>query len=164
MCTYSGCGLTHDYGYKGKFPSQDMKNTEMILTTMRIKRLCWERTFAGLDALGPCVIKLCAAGIPTLIEPSATTSATAEFAGFLNGAALGAALTAYRGCTCRRICFCGHANVGITQNLKPRHDRSIVCSLTRYCVYADKMSYFFDIGHTARLMRQCAPQCVSKDC
>ena len=49
----------------------------------------WTRkAFASLDALGPCMIKLCVADISTVLEPSTTTSTTAAFPGFLSGAAL----------------------------------------------------------------------------
>ena len=56
-------------------------------------------TFACLDALVPRVIKLCVAGISTVLEPSTIASATTEFAGFLGSTALGtpAAAAAYRG-------------------------------------------------------------------
>ena len=40
-------------------------------------------TFASLNALGPCMIKLGIASIATVLEPSPTTSATATFARFL---------------------------------------------------------------------------------
>ena len=61
-----------------------------------------QRTFAGLDAFDPRVTKVCVTGISTLLEPNTAASATTEFAGFLDRAALGASLAAYRGCTCRR--------------------------------------------------------------
>ena len=51
-------------------------------------------TFASLDALRPCVLKLCVTTIATLLEPSTTASTTAEFTGFLGGAALGTAAAA----------------------------------------------------------------------
>ena len=44
-----------------------------------------ELTFAGLDALEPCVIKLRVAGISTVLEPTASASATRGFAGFVGG-------------------------------------------------------------------------------
>ena len=44
-------------------------------------------TFTSLHALPPRVTKLRVTTISTLLEPSTTTSATAEFAGFLGGAA-----------------------------------------------------------------------------
>ena len=43
-----------------------------------------ELTFAGLDALLPSVIKV--AGLSTLLEPTASASATSEFAGVVDGA------------------------------------------------------------------------------
>ena len=51
------------------------------------------------------MIKVCVADISALVEPSTTASATTEFAGFLDSAALGAALGAYRGCTCHDCFF-----------------------------------------------------------
>ena len=45
-----------------------------------------ELTFAGLDALVPCVIKLRVAGISTVLEPTTSASATRAFAGFVGGA------------------------------------------------------------------------------
>ena len=46
------------------------------------------KTTAGLDALTPCMIKVCIAGISTFLEPTTTTRATADFARFLHCAAL----------------------------------------------------------------------------
>ena len=46
--------------------------------------------FAGLDSLSPCMIELGVAGIPAVLEPGGAASATAEFAGFLASATLGA--------------------------------------------------------------------------
>ena len=46
-------------------------------------------TFAGLKALKPRVIKVGVTFISALLEPSATTSATTQLAGFRAGAALG---------------------------------------------------------------------------
>ena len=45
-------------------------------------------TFASLDALGPCMIKLRVAGISAVLEPSTAASAAAEYAGFLGSPAL----------------------------------------------------------------------------
>ena len=45
-------------------------------------------TFAGLDALAPCMVKICVAGIPARLEPSTTASTTATFTGFLGSTAL----------------------------------------------------------------------------
>ena len=63
-----------------------------------------ELTFAGLDALEPCVIKLRVAGISTVLEPTASAGATRGFASFVRDA-LG---TQDRGtssdCRDRRIC------------------------------------------------------------
>ena len=56
---------------------------------MHLTRHGHERTCAGLDALGPCVIKLRVAGISALFDPSTAGSATTAFAGFLDCAALG---------------------------------------------------------------------------
>ena len=75
-----------------------------------------QRTFAGPNALNPCMIKVCVAGISTLVEPSTAASAATEFAGFLNSAAVGTTLPAYRGCTRCRRCFCGHAGVTMKQD------------------------------------------------
>ena len=62
-------------------------------------------TFAGLDALEPCMIK---PAISTVLEPRTAASATTEFAGFLHVAALGAHLRTQHGCTRRRLGrFCG---------------------------------------------------------
>ena len=65
---------------------------------------CQELTFAGPDALDPCVIKL--ADIPAVLEPSTTASTTTEITGIFDTAALGAPFSDnYRGCR-RRDCFC----------------------------------------------------------
>ena len=45
-------------------------------------------TFAGLNALDPCMTKVRVAGVSTVLEPSTVTSTTTEFAGFLENAAL----------------------------------------------------------------------------
>ena len=47
-------------------------------------------TFASLNALGPCVVKLCVACISTVLEPSTAASTTAAFAKFLRSTTLGA--------------------------------------------------------------------------
>ena len=65
---------------------------------------CQELTFAGPDALDPCVIKL--ADIPAVPEPSTAASTTTDFAGFLKYAALGALVHIVQGCSCRGGCFC----------------------------------------------------------
>ena len=80
-------------------------------------------TCAGIEALEPGVIKLRVTGITTLPRPSTTASATTEFAGFLDTAALGARvaayLAAYRGhAGRRRWCFCGHAHVKQHKNIQ----------------------------------------------
>ena len=49
--------------------------------------------FAGLDALGPCMIKLCVASISTFLEPSTATNATAVLTRFLGSATVGAYAT-----------------------------------------------------------------------
>ena len=56
-------------------------------------------TFAGMKAFKPRVIEVGVAFISTLLEPSTATSATTEFAGSLDGAAL----EAY-GTECRYAC------------------------------------------------------------
>ena len=81
-----------------------------------IDQIYSHKVFAGLDALDPCMIKGSVAGISTVLEPSTAISATTEFAGFLDAAALGtrvaAYLAAYRGHAGRRRgCFCGHVHV-----------------------------------------------------
>ena len=77
-----------------------------------IDRIYSHKVFAGLDALDPCMIKGSVAGISTVLEPSTTASATTEFAGFLDTAALGTPFTsAYGGCSRRRGCFCGNVHV-----------------------------------------------------
>ena len=43
--------------------------------------------FASLDALVPCVLKLCVASSSAVFEPRTAATATTEFAGFLDGAA-----------------------------------------------------------------------------
>ena len=54
-------------------------------------------TFAGPDALSPCMTEFCVAGISTALEPSTTTSATAAFTKFLDNAALGTAVAGHQG-------------------------------------------------------------------
>ena len=72
-------------------------------------------TFASQDALGPCVMELCVAGISAVLEPCTTASATAAFGGLLGRTALGTPVAAaYCGSTRRRSYFCGHAGVNIT--------------------------------------------------
>ena len=67
-----------------------------------------QHTLAGLDALDPCVIKLCLADISTVLEPSTAVSATAAFAGILKRAAL-RTFTRWRGWggRCGRCCRYG---------------------------------------------------------
>ena len=65
-------------------------------------------TFTSLNALRPCVLKLCVTTISTLLEPSTTRRATAEFAGFLGGAALGTSMAIAR-----------YTHKGIVKLLKP---------------------------------------------
>ena len=67
-----------------------------------------ERTFAGLNALDPCMIEVCVAGISAVLEPSTAASATTAFAGFLDSAALGTPFGAGQGCTRCRGRFCGN--------------------------------------------------------
>ena len=45
---------------------------------------------AALNALVPCVLKLCVVSSPAFSEPSTTSTATTVFSGFLDGAAFGA--------------------------------------------------------------------------
>ena len=69
-------------------------------------------TFAGLNALDPCMTKVRVAGVSAVLEPSTVTSTTTEFAGFLENAALWTPfIDAYHECTRRRGCFCGHVYV-----------------------------------------------------
>ena len=65
---------------------------------MHLHSMTHKLTFASLVAFEPCVVKLRVAGISTLVEPSATRSATTELAGFFEDAALGAYST---------VCRCG---------------------------------------------------------
>ena len=74
-------------------------------------------TFAGLDALGPCVIELRVASIPAIIEPGAVASTATAFAGFLGSTALRTVAAAYRGHTSSRGYFCGHVSVYIMQKI-----------------------------------------------
>ena len=45
-----------------------------------------ELTSAGLDALGPCVLKLRVAGVAALLEPSTAAEAATHFANFVSAA------------------------------------------------------------------------------
>ena len=63
----------------------------------RFSRIRGFKTFAGLNALGPCVIKNFVAEISALLEPSTTTSATTVFSGCLDGTALATSSTAAAG-------------------------------------------------------------------
>ena len=45
-------------------------------------------TFAGLDALGPCMVEFGVTGISTGLKPITAASATAKFAGFLGSTAV----------------------------------------------------------------------------
>ena len=47
----------------------------------RTKKVSPQLTFAGLNALGPCMIKLHITSSSAVLEPSTTTSATAAFTG-----------------------------------------------------------------------------------
>ena len=66
-----------------------------------------EHTSAGQDTLKPRMIEVWVPAISTVLEPSTATSATTEFAGFLDIAALGAHRSPHYGCNRRRECFCG---------------------------------------------------------
>ena len=56
--------------------------------------------FACPNALDPCMIEVCVAGISAVLEPSTAASATTEFAGFLDNAALGTYFTDWTTRTC----------------------------------------------------------------
>ena len=45
-------------------------------------------TFTSLEALGPCMVKLRVANIPTILEPSPVASTTGAFTRFLGSPAL----------------------------------------------------------------------------
>ena len=62
-----------------------------------------KRTFAGLDALTPGVLKLRIAGVSALLEPITTAYAATALAGFLDDATLGA---------CSTDCRCGGRHRG----------------------------------------------------
>ena len=64
-------------------------------------------TFADLDTLCPCVIKLCAISIATVLEPGAAASTTAAFASLLGISALVTSAAAHSGHTRCRGFFCG---------------------------------------------------------
>ena len=68
--------------------------------------------FAGLDALGPRVMKLSVTRASAVSEPRTSATATTTFTGFLHGAAFGAHRTDDR----RRGCWCSY--VGISQRQK----------------------------------------------
>ena len=85
-----------------------------------------KKTFASMDALRPCMTKLCVAGISTILEPSASASATAAFAG-LGDTAFGAPTASYRGCTRCRGLFCARWGVDIKcQALTSMHHQVLV--------------------------------------
>ena len=52
--------------------------------------LSTQLTFASLNALDPCMTKLCVTDITTVLEPSPSASTTTEPAGLFGSAALGA--------------------------------------------------------------------------
>ena len=58
---------------------------------------CRELTCAGLDALGPRVIKLRVAFIATFVKPSTAASTTTQLVEFLDDTALGACVWNRRG-------------------------------------------------------------------
>ena len=97
-----------------------------------------ELTFACLHAIGPSVINILAAEASTVLEPSTAASATTEFAGFLDTAALGtqfaAYLAAYRGCArrCRRCC-CGNVNVKLHETRAQEHANA--STMNNRCVH-----------------------------
>ena len=70
--------------------SKTTRHMILHVSQFTLKSCCQQLTCTSLDALGPCVIKLCVADISAFLEPSTAGSATAEFARFLGGAALGA--------------------------------------------------------------------------
>ena len=66
------------------------------------KLLSRQLTSARLDALGPCVIKLCVAEVSAFLEPRTAGSTTAEFAGFIGTATLATPFVADYGGNPRR--------------------------------------------------------------
>ena len=62
----------------------------LCLTFTNTNLICRELTCAGLDALGPRVIKLRVAFITTFFKPRTTRSTATPLFGFLGGTALGA--------------------------------------------------------------------------
>ena len=71
-------------------------------------------TFASVNALVPCVIKLRIGDISALFEPSTTASTAAIFAGLV-GSTLGThATTVQPGYSRRHGCFCGEYGRGKT--------------------------------------------------
>ena len=65
---------------------------------LRFTRQQTREDFAGLDALLPRVVEVYIVNAPTVVKPSATTSATADLTGLF-----GSAFGAY-GCACHRRC------------------------------------------------------------
>ena len=65
-----------------------IKHNQSIL--YNIAKLIQTLTFAGLDALGPCVIKISVPDISAAFEPCTAASATTTFARFFGSATLGA--------------------------------------------------------------------------
>ena len=66
------------------------QNTHCHDTTLGPTLLSPQLTCTSLNAFGPCVIEICVNDISAFLEPSSAASATAEFTGFLDSAALGA--------------------------------------------------------------------------
>ena len=72
-------------------------------------------TLTSLDALSPCMIKLCVADISTVLEPTTAASATATFTGFLDNATLATAVFGANTPCCGY--FCDDKVVRITRKL-----------------------------------------------
>ena len=91
---------------------------------------CQELTFAGPDALDPCVIKL--ADITAVLEPSTARSTTTEFAGFLECAAFGALVHIFQGCSCCGGWFCGRTcgRCKVTQDTTNTYNNAVTTQYT----------------------------------
>ena len=79
-------------------------------------RIGSEFTFAGLDALRPCVIKACVASISACLEPVTAASATTTSARFFRSATLNTPAATRPRYTRHRRRFCGrNADVNTTR-------------------------------------------------
>ena len=76
---------------------------DAVIAKMSIYVIRDKLTFACTHAIEPCAIKLRIPRISAPFEPSTTTSAAAEFAGFLDGSTFGAYASG-RSYGCRRGC------------------------------------------------------------